>query len=370
VAQHVGRPPAQPVAEIDRRHPPKEDLSMYSVSSRVGRVWALALLVALLATLVATAGAGAKTGAVKSSITVGINNPNYATQMPIFVALAKGYFKQVGIQKVKVITTDNFVAGLVGGSLDLSQGDTDQWLTAAQKSGKIKYLGTYRGSEWHILGVSKDIKSPSDLIGKKVTAGERGGRNEFVLKTMLKTIGVDPSKVDFVPLGGGSDARLQALVNGQVDGAVIFPRHLAALKDAGGKTLFKALASVPQEGIAARTDFLKDNRDTVVAFWKATLKARQFIKNPKNRNAVLKIMRDAKFEIPDDFAALYQTEINQISKDGGFVPAQMTALVKSEQALGIIPKNLNWKKLIDLTPLWQAQLSLKMKQNPLPSAVK
>ena len=349
---------------------------MHSVSSRAHRTLLAALVAAAVAGLAVAAGAGAagsgtaKAGEVKSSITYGINNPNYATQLPIYVALDKGYFKQVGIDKVKVITTDNFVAGLVGGSLDLAQGDTDQWLTAAYKSKKVTYLGTYRAKEWHILGVGKDIKKASDLIGKKVTAGERGGRNEFVLKTMLKTLGVNPSKVDFVPLGGGSDARLQALVNGQVDGAVIFPRHLKALRQSGGKAIFQKLAVVPQEGIATRPDFLAKNRATVVAFWKATLKARRYIKNLKHRNAVLKIMRKEKFEIPPDFAALYKTEIDQLSPDGGLSPAQMTALVKSEQQLKIIPSGLNWKKLADFHPLWEAQRSLGMKLDPNPAAVK
>lgn len=342
---------------------------MHSVSSRA-RLWLSALVAVFAVTLAIVAGAGASSSAVKSSITYGINNPNYATQLPIYVALAKGYFKHVGIEKVKVITTDNFVAGLVGGSLDLAQGDTDQWLTAAQKSHKVVYLGTYRASEWHILGVSKGIAKPSDLVGKKVTAGERGGRNEFVLKLMLKSIGVNPAKVDFVPLGGGSDARLQALVNGQVQGAVIFPRHLKPLADSGGKALFKKLAAVPQEGIAVRPDFLAKNRATVVAFWEATLRARKFIKNPANKNAVLKIMKDNKFDIPDDFAALYKTEIDQLSNDGGLKAGQMTALVKSEQALDIIPKGLNWKKLSDFTPLWEAQKALGMRLDPTPSTVK
>jgi NitT/TauT family transport system substrate-binding protein len=314
-------------------------------------------------------GTSADAGQVKATITYGMNNPNYATQLPVFIAKAKGYFDEVGIKDVKVITTDNFVAGLVGGSLDIAQGDTDQWLTAAEKSDKVVYLGTYRYKEWHILGTSKGINTASDLVGKKVTAGQRGGRNEFVLKTMLTDLGLDPAKVEFVPLGGGSDARLQALVNGQVQGAVIFPRHLKPLEQAGGKALFKDLADVPQEGLATRPDFLSSDRATVVAFWKATLKARQYMQDPAHEQEILKIMRDAKFEIPPEFEELYQTEIQQISPDGGVDAAKMTDLVKNEQDLDIIPKGLDWKKHVDFGPLWDAQKALDITQNPQPSSV-
>jgi ABC-type nitrate/sulfonate/bicarbonate transport system substrate-binding protein len=307
---------------------------------------------------------------VKSSITLGLNNPNYASQMPIFVAKAKGYFDDVGIKNVKVITTDNFVQGLVGGSLDISQGDTDQWLGAAAKSPEpIKYLATYRSKEWHIIGVKKGINDVQDLAGQEATAGERGGRNEFVLKTGLDALGLDPSKVRLVPLGGGSDARLQALINGQVAAAIIFPRHIAALEKSGGKVLSKDLASVPQEGIAVMGDFLDENRATVVAYLQATLKARQFIADKSNKDEVLKIMRDAKFDIPPEFEATYSDEVDQISPDGGFDPAEMDELVKEETQLDLLPGDLQWRDHVDLGPLHEAQKKVGLDENPTDAEV-
>jgi ABC-type nitrate/sulfonate/bicarbonate transport system substrate-binding protein len=331
----------------------------------------MALLAA--AVMVAAAGCGSSSGSsgtrgpngVLTSITLGVNNPNYATQWAIYVAQDLGYFKDVGIQHVRVVTTDNFVQGLVGGSLDISQGDTDQWLTAANKSSKdVVYLGTYRDKEWHILGAAKGIKSAQDLVGKKVTAGERGGRNEYVIKTELKQLGVDPSRVSFVPLGGGSDARLQALINGQVQGASIFPRHIKPLEQKGGKVLYQKLTKVPQEGIAVMGDFLKSNEPTVVAYLKATLRARRYIFDLSHKQQVLSIMRKHKFEIPPEFAAEYTTETDQISKDGGFIPAQMTELVQQEAQLGLMPSTLDWHKYVDLGPLHKAQRAVGIPERP------
>jgi ABC-type nitrate/sulfonate/bicarbonate transport system substrate-binding protein len=315
-------------------------------------------------------GGDAGKAAVKSSLVLGINNPNYATQAPIFIAREKGFFKDVGIQKIRVITTDNFVQGLVGGSLDISQGDTDQWLGAAAKSNKpIKYVATFRDKEWHIIGGKKGIKSVSDLAGKTVTAGERGGRNEFVIKSVLKESGMDPGSVKFVPLGGGSDSRLQALINGQVDGASIFPRHMAALQKAGGKVLYKKLTSVPQEGIAVMGDWLAQNEPTLVAYLTATIKARQYMADPAHQAEVVKIMRANKFELPDEFVDVYKTETDQLSKDGGFDPAEMDSLVKEEQGLDLLPAGLDWRKFVDLKALYQAQKALGMPQRPAPSDV-
>ena len=312
----------------------------------------------------------AKQAPVKSSLVLGINNPNYATQAPIFIAREKGFFKQVGIKNVRIITTDNFVQGLVGGSLDISQGDTDQWLAAAAKSNKpIKYVATFRDKEWHIIGGKKGINSTADLAGKTVTAGERGGRNEFVIKSVLKEKGVDASKVKFVPLGGGSDSRLQALINGQVDGASIFPRHIAPLRKAGGKVLYQKLTAVPQEGIAVMGDWLQQNKATLVAYLTATIKARQYMADPAHEAEVVKIMRANKFELPQEFVDVYKTETDQLSKDGGFDPAQMDDLVKQEQGLDLLPASLDWRKYVDLDALYQAQKALGMPQRPAPSDV-
>jgi ABC-type nitrate/sulfonate/bicarbonate transport system substrate-binding protein len=313
---------------------------------------------------------GGSSGGVQSSITLGINNPNYATQWAIFVAEDLGYFKQEGIQNVRVVTTDNFVQGLVGGSLDISQGDTDQWFNAAYKSNKdIVYLGTYRDHEWHILGAKKGIASAQQLVGQNITAGERGGRNEFVMRTELQSLGVDPDKVKFVPLGGGSDARLEALLNGQVAGASIFPRHIQPLTQGGGKVLYKKLTKVPQEGIAVMGDYLEENRATVVAYLTATLKARKYIADPSHKQQVLDIMRKHKFEIPPEFASQYMVEVRQISPDGGFVPAEMTQLVKEEADLGLMPKDLDWHKFTDLSPLYAAQKAVGLQQRPTPQEV-
>lgn len=357
---------------------------MSEVRNRV-RLMRWGLAVALLGTMILAAcgnqGGNTSTNAstaassggkqpVKSSLVLGINNPNYATQAPIFIAQAKGFFKDVGIQKIRVITTDNFVQGLVGGSLDISQGDTDQWLGAAAKSDKpIKYVATFRDKEWHIIGGKKGINSIADLAGKTVTAGERGGRNEYVIKSVLKESGVDAGSVKFVPLGGGSDARVQALINGQVDGASIFPRHMLPLQKAGGKVLYKKLTSVPQEGIAVMGDWLAQNESTLAAYLTATIKARRYMADPAHEAEVVKIMRDKKFELPDEFVAVYKTETDQLSKDGGFDPAQMDELVKQEQGLDLLPAGLDWRKYVDLKALYQAQKALGMPERPAASDV-
>lgn len=311
-------------------------------------------------------GGGGSEGGVASSINLGINNPNYATQLPIYVAQAQGFFEEVGISEFEAITTDEYVAGLIGGSVDVTQGDTDVILGSAEESGAgLKWLGTYRGTEWQIMGVAPGIETAEDLKGGKVSGGQRGGRNEYVQSKILRELGLDPEKdVEFVAIGGASDARLQALLGGQIQAASVFPRHRAALEEAGGQFLHEELVDSPQEGMAAMGPWIEDNRETLVAYLTANLKARQYMQDLSKRDEIIATMRENDFEIPDDFVELYQVEIEQISPDGGFEVADMEELVRTQLELGLLPEGMDWREHVDLEPLWEAQEAAGLPRRP------
>ena len=78
-------------------------------------------------------------------------NPNYATQWTYRLAQALGYFKEVGIDDLNVTVSEQYIPGLISGSLDITHGDTDVVLKAAAKSGlPIKLISIYRDKEWWI----------------------------------------------------------------------------------------------------------------------------------------------------------------------------------------------------------------------------
>ncbi|MBX5441994.1 MAG: ABC transporter substrate-binding protein [Solirubrobacteraceae bacterium] len=305
-----------------------------------------------------------------AKLTIGMNSPTYSTQMVTFVAEEKGFFAEEGITDVEVVTSDDYVAGLVSGSLDITQGDTDTLLTAAQKSGDVELIAVYRSKEFQMLAVGEGITKPEDLKGRTVTGGDRGGRNEAVVKQILTKLGLDPNKdVRLVPFGGGSDDRLQALLAGKIQATNLFPRHKVPLEEAGGRFLYSEVVDAPQESVATTPKFLEENRPLVEAYLRATLKARQFIADEGNKDEVIRIMREADFEVPDEYVAVFADEVIQISPDGGFDVAAMDALIDEEKELDLVPADLDWRAHFDLEPLWAAQEALGLKPNPSPEAV-
>lgn len=317
--------------------------------------------------------AGAQTPSMKAvkanldKLRMGDFNPNYATQWSYRLAQALGYFKDVGIDDFKVTMSDQYIPGLIGGSLDISHGDTSAFIAAAAKSGlPVKMISIYRDKEWWIMGVRKGINTVDDLKGKKITGGSLDGRNTWVMQQVLKIIGLDPAKdVEFVPTSGGSDKRLQALITGTVDAASLFPRHQAGLEASGGKFLYHKVHSAPQEGFGVMGSWLNKNEDTAMAYVLADLKARQWLFKPENKAKAYKIMEDFGYDIPDSFKAQYQAELDQISPDCGFENAKaMDEFCDNLKTTGDIPKNMDWHKVIDMKYVWEAQKMLGLPKRP------
>jgi ABC-type nitrate/sulfonate/bicarbonate transport system substrate-binding protein len=306
-----------------------------------------------------------------ASFNFGMANPNYASQILHHVALEKGYFKEVGFDKIDLITGEEYVPGVVGGSLLMSHGDTDAAFQATIKGESLPIVAIYRQKEFRILGVTKGINTAADLKGKQLSGGPPGGRNEFLMKQIVKRLGLDPEKdVEWVAVRGASDARLQALLAGQLSGASLFPRHEKALVDAGGKFLVKDFVEMPQEAFFAKAATVEKNPNLVIAYLTASIRAGQFLAKDeatmlKNKDEALAIMDKHGFKISDEFKAQYEKiEMLQLSPDLGFTAASMDQLIEEASQIGTIPKGFDWKKAVNVSVLNKAQLAAGVTERP------
>lgn len=307
----------------------------------------------------------------RASFSYGMNAPNYVTQLAHFVALEKGYFQEVGFDTIEVVTGDEYMAGAVGGTLLLAQGDTDVVMAASAKGEKMPWLGAYRDHEYRIIGLAKGISSVQDLKGKQVSGGPSGSRNENNMKRSLAKLGLDPNDVEWVAIRGGSEGRIQALIAGKVAAASVFPRHEQPLVAAGGRFLTRERVAMPQEGYFAKAETLQQYPNLVVAYLAATLKAKQWLKKDKETIAshkaeAIDIITKHGFKVPEEYRSQYDDiEMGQLSTDDGFAPASMDQLVEESQAVNALPTGFEWRKAVDLGPLHKAQAAVGRPPNPV-----
>jgi ABC-type nitrate/sulfonate/bicarbonate transport system substrate-binding protein len=307
---------------------------------------------------------------------VAVDNPHYLFQVDALVAQDKGYLKQYGINSYKGTVTDNPIQAMIGGSVDMVLFDTDTLMAAARKTGEdIRIVGMYINQEANILGVRKGINSAADLkkIKAKIAVSGRGTRSFVQMQQMLKENGINPdTDVRLLDTGGQSNERLQQTLNGTVDGGSVQLRHETLLKEGGGKFLFKKVFNAPQLAWATTGDFLKKDPEGVAAFLAATIKARQDIVDVKNKGYVLNLMeKTGDFELPPSFKDAYSVENapDYRGRDGGFPTGDMDKLVQEQKDIGVIPKDVDWKKYVDFGPLWRAQKNLKLDLDPAPDAI-
>ena len=117
----------------------------------------------------------------------------------------------------------------------------------------------------------KEMRNPSDLIGKKIGILNFGGSNDLAVSMAFKEWNI-PRNAATILVSGGAPERLAALMTGAIDATVLSPPETVAASRAGLKILANLSdlnASFPQTLIMARRPFLATRRDIVKRFLRA-----------------------------------------------------------------------------------------------------
>jgi len=289
---------------------------------------------------------------------LGYDNPNWSHQVTDYVAREKGWFKDYGLTNVDCIVFDDALPPIIGGGVQFTAADTQPVMEAnLNQSVDVWYLGTRRGKEDMLFGLAPGVTLESlKGSGKEVSGGKVGSRNELLGKMMLKELGVDPEKdVTWITIGGGSDTRLAALMNGGLAGGCIQVRHIKTLQDAGGTVVYRKTRTIAQDGYITMGSMIKTNPDTVTAFLAATIKAKQYIARPDTKDEVIAIMEKNGFAFSQEFKDTYIDGIQILSTDGGFDIPDMDNYWNELAQTGEGAANFSWRKAMNLDFLWKAQ---------------
>jgi ABC-type nitrate/sulfonate/bicarbonate transport system substrate-binding protein len=200
-----------------------------------------------------------------------IKNSEFAGE---FIADDSGYFSDAGFSKV------NLLAGPVSTEELVATGKADFGLSNAISTGAaiansdfpLKIVGTtYQKNPFSILSLSDqgDIKTPQDLIGKKIGVQDP---NLSLFNALLAANDIDPDDVEIVP--NGFD--IAPLEDGQIDGLVAYVTNESLLvKGDGYDTVDLPFADngLPfvAESVITTDDMIAKKPDVVKAFLKAEI---------------------------------------------------------------------------------------------------
>jgi NitT/TauT family transport system substrate-binding protein len=217
-----------------------------------------------------------------------------ATQGAMWVAEEKGLFKKYGIDPEVIVMgggASRVVSSLLAGEIQFSVGGGDAVIRAALKGADTVLAVSPLKTGLQRLMVRSEIRTPTELKGKKIGVTRFGSASHWVLQLMLRKWNMHNDEVQILQLGS-SPANLASLDNRAIDGAVLtLPTFFVA--EERGYRLLADPADLDiiylQNSIDTTRGYLKRNRDQAVRFVKGYCEGMAYFK--KNKRDSIAVMQ-------------------------------------------------------------------------------
>jgi len=277
------------------------------------------------------------------------------------VAYARGFFREEGIDAeiIRIATNIGIVAVTtkeIGYTTAVGAG-----LRSAVKGLPLKVVIYFNGRPLHVLVAKPELKSLVDLRRKVIGFAGYGDSTEFMLRAMLRQAGLELEKDVQAFQVSGSGQRLQALLTGKLDAAIVPPPFNFEAESKGFVRLITAadVFETSVSGLALHVDTLRDKPAQVKRMLRALLKAQNFIRSNKTES-VRVIAEWLKLE-PRIAQASYDIYVKGMSPNG-IVPervleSDIERARKDQQVKEAVP----FGKVVDFAMLKEALNELGMK---------
>jgi ABC-type nitrate/sulfonate/bicarbonate transport system substrate-binding protein len=213
---------------------------------------------------------------------------------PVWVAQELGYLAENGIDLAVTPTPGSVfqLTGLIDGTFDLAITLIDNVVAYREGQGEVPVVGpdlisfmTADARVFPTLITLPEIKTYADLRGKMLALDAMTTGYAFVLIAMLEKGGLRPGDYALTPHGGALE-RFKAMQEKRYAGALFNPPFGELLQAQGYNELDTAIGALGHyQGMsgAARASWANENRETVVGFIRAFLRAVAWIYDPANR---------------------------------------------------------------------------------------
>lgn len=232
---------------------------------------------------------------------------------PQYVAVEKGYFREVGIDIELILTAgaDKVTAAVLSGDADIgfcgSEGTI--YVYNAKEKDYLKTFAqlTQKDGSFLVSREKIDNFTLNDLKGKSVIGGRAGGMPEMTFEWALKQNGINPkndleidTSIAFAAMGG-------AFISGQGDFVTLFEPNALEIEQQGYGYVVASIGElggvVPYTSYSARGSYIEKNSELISNFTKAIQKGLDFVHNSSDKEVAEAILS----QFPD-------TSLNDLEK--------------------------------------------------------
>ena len=219
-----------------------------------------------------------------TKITVGKTTGGSGFHIPTYIAMDKGFFKAEGLDASFVTLTGKALvtAGITGtvNFIPIPSGGSQAALSGAP----IRYVvGESLRSQW-IIATRPDIAKVQDLRDKTLGYGRPGSADyDEGAAVLSRAFKMDPGKDYKVISFPGEPERIAALINGDIQGALLSVPSAPRVVGAGMKILVRTGDYIQRAGgtIWTTKDYVDAHPDTVKKFIRAIAKAVMYYRDNK-----------------------------------------------------------------------------------------
>ena len=260
--------------------------------------------------------------AAEAQMKVKVVFPTAATTwaVPFVAAQDQGWFKEFGVEIEEV-----WLTGDATGLRTVIAGDNDVALTgpgplysAIAGGAKVKNIGSWQPVVDYNIVAKKGITSLEQLKDKTFAGIQPGEMPNELPKLLFKNSNIDASKVEFIAVGG-HPARLQAVVAGKADAALVNTFTAVSGAAKGDVTILRKLKpDFPNLGylmLAARDDALQnpDKRKALVGFMAGVIKGSRWA--VKNSDAASELLAK-RMKLPAEQLPLLKEVVKDLTDQG------------------------------------------------------
>lgn len=202
-------------------------------------------------------------------------------------------FANVDLQPVKFASWPELAEALKAGAVEAAFALTPIGLTLRQHGVPIKavLLGHRNGSVITVK-IGAEIKSISDLRGKRIAIPSKFSTHNILIRKILADRGIDASQVELFDMA--PPEMVQALASGQIDGFIVAEPFGAQAELQGvGRVLILSKDIWPNHiccVLNVREDVIANNREAVQELVNGLVETGQFIE--ANRNLAAQLSKD------------------------------------------------------------------------------
>ena len=207
---------------------------------------------------------------------------------PQYVAISKGFFEEEGLD-IEITTgqgADKVMTAILAGQSDIGLCGPEASIYVYNE-GKEDYVQVFaqltrKDGSFLVSREKTDNFSWSDLKGKTVIPGRKGGVPYMTLEYVLKQNGINPSTDVILDDSINFDLMAGAFSAGTADYVTLFEPTASMVEEAGKgyvvASVGEASGEIPYTAYCAKKSYIENNSPIIKGFTRAVYKGQQWVK--------------------------------------------------------------------------------------------